>query len=136
MKRRNNITLAAGTISLFTTLLHLIGGQLTLVNPLNATNLEWSTKTEWLGAWHIVTFVLAATSFILLQSGLNQEKYTQDLIKFIAFLNLLFVFAFLLAILLNMTFAPQWILFLPVAILAYLGSKKMPSANNFRQYGR
>jgi len=120
---KNKFLLAAGGISFFTAGLHLIGGQLTLVDPLLASNLIPQEKTEWLGAWHIVTILLFFFGYILLKNGLKPNIEDRSLIKWIGILCLLFSFAFIGASLGQQQHAPQYILFLPVAALVYFGNR-------------
>ncbi len=125
MKNKNIYLIIAGAINLFTGFLHAVGGQSTLINPLLGTNLEGLVKTELLGAWHMVTVTLFATSFILLYFGFKRlEKPNIELLKFTSYLYILFSVAFILVSLFQAVFAPQWVLLLPIGILGLIGNKK------------
>lgn len=120
---RNNYHLAAGIIYLFSAVLHLIGGQLALVNPLLDSELDLQVRTEWLGAWHIITVMLFYFGYILLKNGLRYQTKDESLIKAIGVLSALFCLSFLGAGLWLQCHAPQYILFAPVVILIYFGFK-------------
>ncbi|RKN21703.1 hypothetical protein D7035_12430, partial [Aquimarina sp. AD1] len=68
----------AGIINLLGAILHTIGGQMELVNPLLDSNISIQQKSELAAAWHIVTILLFLTSYIILKVGFlkdsNQEK--------------------------------------------------------------
>ncbi len=113
----------AGTINLFTALLHTFGGQIDLVNPLLDSNLNIQSKTEWLGVWHIVTVILFVSSYYLIKYGLNKINSSLQVIQLIGILYLLFSFAFIISSLYTTEFAPQWILLLPIGVLSLIGIK-------------
>jgi hypothetical protein len=72
---RNMYLLIAGGINLFTAILHTIGGQLDLVNPLMNSNLTDQQKAEWIAAWHLVTIMLFFTSYVIIKNGLGKIRY-------------------------------------------------------------
>ena len=115
----------AGIINLFTALLHLIGGQIDLVNPLLNSDITTQQKGELIGAWHIVTILLFYTAFIILQSGFknnNIQNYLQ--LKSLAILYILSGIPFIAISVWLGIFAPQWILLMPIGILLLLGLRK------------
>ncbi len=121
LENKNIYWIIAGIINSFTALLHIIGGQLDLVNPLLTSNLNLQTKTEWLGAWHIVTVILIVSSYYLLKYGLNTlQKRNSDVIQLIGILYILFSITFIISSLFMKTFAPQWILLLPIGVLSLI----------------
>ena len=67
--KKNIYWFIAGILNLFTALLHTIGGQLDLVNPLLNSSLETQTKAEWFGVWHMVTILLFVTSYLVLKNA-------------------------------------------------------------------
>jgi len=122
--RKNNYWLIAGVINLFTAILHLIGGQITLVDPMLQSELSVQVKTELVGAWHIVTIVLFFTAFVLLKHGLKpHNEQGKSLIQFIGLNYLLFAGCFMISSVKFTQFAPQWILLLPIGIIALLGNR-------------
>lgn len=127
MKANRNIYwLIAGGINFFTALIHIIGGQLSLVNPLQDSNLLDQTKAEWLGVWHMVTILLFLTSYLLVKNGLGKTQQKQsEIINFIGVLYILFSVPFIVTSLMYKLLAPQWILLLPIGLLAYFGTKKL-----------
>jgi len=120
MKKRNTYWIIAGIINAFTALLHFIAGQIDLVNPLLESNLSIQSKTEWLGAWHIVTIILFVSSFYLLKNGLNNSKSNSELVQLIGILYVLFSAVFIISSLYMTVFAPQWIVLLPIGLLSLI----------------
>ena len=125
MKAKNKFLIISGAINLFTFLLHVIGGQVSLINPLLNSNLDLQIKAELLGVWHMVTIILFATSVILLYLGLNKNKKTNiELLSFIGYLYVFFSLPFVVISIFYGLLAPQWILLLPIGILTIIGTKK------------
>lgn len=125
MKFTNTYWIIAGILNLLTFLLHLIGGQLDLINPLFQSDLNAQIQTELLGAWHMVTIILFASSIIYFKYGIIKKgRESFDAIAFISYLYIAFSFAFIFSSLFNSIFAPQWILLLPIGLLGVLGIRK------------
>ena len=123
---KNKYLILAGILNFLTFLLHLIGGQIDLVNPMLETKLEVEKSAQLVGAWQMVSIILIATSCILLSAGFNKKfAKNTELISLIAYLNLAFCFPFILAGFYYQLFVPQWVLFLPIGILALMGVKKL-----------
>lgn len=126
MKKYNYYLLAAGTLNAFTAILHLIGGQLDLINPMLESGMTASVKTQLLSVWHMVTVVLFATTLIYFLYTKNKErKANPQLVSFISYLYILFSLSFILSGFFQSEFTEQWILLLPIGILGLAGSKKM-----------
>jgi len=106
-----------------------IGGQLTLVNPLLQSELSPQITTEWLGAWHIVTILLWVFGFILFRNGRKVEREDRSLIRTIGLLSFLFGLTFIIASLIQGQHAPQYILFLPIAVCVAVGNKRNMELN-------
>ena len=122
--RKNNYWLIAGVINLFTAILHLVGGQITLVDPMLQSELSAQVKTELVGAWHIVTIVLYFTSIVLLKHGLKpRNEQGKTLIQFIGINYVFFAGCFMVSSVVFVQFAPQWVLLLPIGIVALLGNR-------------
>ncbi len=124
MKTKNYYLLIAGGICLFTALLHTIGGQIDLVNPMMESDLKIQTKTELLGVWHMVTIMIFIGAYVLLRNGLNLKGDQIESVRLTAWLFILFGIAFVIVSIFNGVLAPQWILCFPIGILALLGLKK------------
>lgn len=125
MKVRNNYLISAGVICLFTAILHTIGGQIDLVNPLMESDLKLQTKSELLGVWHMVTVILFISAYVLLKNGMNVKDNELESVKLIARLFLLFGLVFIVVCLYKNVLAPQWVLCLPIAVLTFVGLNKM-----------
>ncbi len=125
MKARNKYWITAGILNLITFFLHLIGGQLDLVNPMLETSLSVEKSAQLVGAWNMVTIILIATSYILLSAGFG-KKYSAniELIKMVGYLNLSFCLPFIIAGFYYGLLVPQWIFFLPIGIFIMIGLKK------------
>jgi len=126
LKNRNIYFLLAGVINGFSALLHLLAGQLDLVDPLLNSNMDQQMKTEWLGVWHMVSIILFLTSYYLVKYGMNPPKKSRgEVIQVIGILYLLFSVPFILSGIDMKVLAPQWILLLPIGILTFIGSKNL-----------
>jgi len=126
MKTKNTFLIISGLINLFTFLLHVIGGQISLINPLLDSNLELQIKTELLGVWHMATIILFVTSIILLYLGFKQNKKLNiQLLSFIGYLYILFSIPFIIISIIYGLLVPQWILLLPIGVLTIFGIKKI-----------
>jgi hypothetical protein len=126
---RNIYWLVGGGINLFTAVLHTIGGQLELVSPLMSCNLIDQAKAEWIGAWHMVTIILFLTSYLLIKNGIAKNENRQtELLKYIGYLYIIFSVPSITTSIMYNLLAPQWILLLPIGLLAYIGTKK-PKTN-------
>ncbi|WP_341224984.1 hypothetical protein [uncultured Arcticibacterium sp.] len=125
MKKYNYYLLVAGTLNALTAILHLIGGQLDLVNPMLESGLSKSVKTQLLSVWHMVTIVLFATTLLYFLYAKNKiRRFNPKLISFISYLYILFSFSFIISSFFQNVFTEQWILLLPIGILGLVGSKK------------
>jgi len=115
----------AGIINLLTALLHLIGGQIDLVNPLLESNLTLQQKGELTAAWHIVTILLFVTTYIIIRTVITKEyKQNHSQLKSIAILYVFSGIPFIVVSIWFGIFAPQWILLMPIGILILLGRSK------------
>ena len=123
--KKNYYWLMAGIVNLFTALLHTIGGQIELVNPMLKSNLENQTKVEWFGVWHMITIILFLSSYLVLKNAIIEfQKRQTELMKYIGILYILLSIPFCISSIVHKLLAPQWILLLPIGILLYLGTKK------------
>ncbi|MCF6360989.1 MAG: hypothetical protein L3J29_09540 [Cyclobacteriaceae bacterium] len=125
MQQKNTYWIIAGALNLLTFFLHLIGGQIDLVNPMLDTSLGIEIKSQLVGAWNMISIILLATSLVLLYAGFKQ-KFTAklELISFVGYLNLSFCFPFILTGFYYGLLVPQWIFFLPIGVLTIIGIKK------------
>lgn len=113
-----------GLITLFTAVLHTIGGEISLARPMLNSNLDLQVKTELLGAWHLITVLLFGTAYIILANCRTpQSENTSTVIQYIGQLFLMYGLVFIVVSCYQMTFAPQWILFIPMGILLIKGAK-------------
>ncbi len=129
MNTRNNYWIIAGGLNLLTFFLHLVGGQVDLVDPMLETSLPIAKGSQMVGAWHMVTIILLATSYVLLLAGFH-KKYSKntELIKLIGYLNLSFCLPFILAGFYYGLLVPQWIFFMPIGVLTIIGINKADRA--------
>lgn len=125
MTTKNKYWIVAGSLNLLTFFLHLIGGQLDLVDPMLDTTLPIEKASQLIGAWHMVTIILFATSYVLISAGLGKQfSNNTELIKLVAYLNLSFCLPFILTGFYYGILVPQWVFFLPIAVFTIMGLKK------------
>ncbi len=125
MTTKNKFWIIAGTLNLLTFFLHLIGGQVDLVNPMVESTVPLEKSSQLIGAWHMVTIILFATSYVLLSAGFGKKYATNTaMIKSIGYLNLSFCFPFVIAGFYYGLLVPQWVFFLPMGILTMVGIHK------------
>jgi len=129
MKKRNIYWMLAGAINLVTAVVHLIGGQLDLVNPLLSSDISKEVKAQWLGAWHIVTIALFLSSFYLIRYSRSGSKANLDLIKYIGASYILFSIPFLVVFFTYSFAAIQWVLLLPIGLLVIAGIRHRNAKN-------
>jgi len=126
MNTKNKYWIIAGILNFLTFLLHLIGGQIDLVNPMMESSISLEKSSQLLGAWHMVTIILLAPSYILLLAGFGIKYSTNfEMIKLIGYLNLSFCLPSILISFYYSLLVPQWIFFLPIGSLTILGLKKI-----------
>lgn len=117
---------AAGIINLVTAFVHLLAGQIDLVNPLQNSNLLIEQKAEWISVWHVVTILLFFSSYLILKVGFgNTKKSSLMQLKPFGLLYVLSGIPFIISSIYFSVFAPQWILLLPIGILLIIGLKKL-----------
>lgn len=121
----------AGVLNLLTAIIHIIGGQIDLVNPLIKSDLNNQQTGELVAVWHMVTILLFLSSYYLIKAGFSKAKARDDsLLKAIGMLYILFGIPFLLSSFWFSVFAPQWILLIPIGLLTLLGIRNMPVNKN------
>ncbi len=127
---RNIYWLIGGGINLFTAILHTIGGQLELVNPIMSSSLVDQAKAEWIGVWHMVTIILFLTSYVLIKNGISKNENKQtELVQYIGYLYIIFSIPSMTTSIMYNLLAPQWILLLPIGGLVLYGMKKHTDNN-------
>ncbi|BDS12678.1 hypothetical protein [Aureispira anguillae] len=125
MKHKNTYWIIGGLLNLFTAMIHLMGGQLTLIDPLLKSGLEAQVKTELLGVWHTVTVILFLSTYVLIKNGIGRSNPAQiTAINNWGWIYLLSGLAFIGVSLLHWVFAPQWVLLIPIGIFCLLGVRE------------
>lgn len=115
----------AGIINLFTALIHLIAGQMDLVNPLLNGGLSVQQKGEWMGVWHMVTILLFFTSYIIIKADFGKlEAKSIPQLQMIGWLYILLGVPFIVSSIWFGVFAPQWILLMPIGGLVLMTLRK------------
>lgn len=126
MKTKNVFWIIAGFLNLFTFFLHLIGGQIDIVNPMLGSSMALQPMSEMLAAWHLITVFLLMSSIYFLKLGFkNTDQNPKQLIKFMSYCYVAFSVVFIIVSFVQGVFAPQWILLLPIGILGLIGLKKL-----------
>ena len=114
----------AGIINLIAAIIHLVAGQIDLINPLAESSLNNQVKGELIGAWHIVSILFFITSYLLIKAGFQQENENEIYhLKIIGIIYLLIGIPFIITSIWFSIFAPQWILLMPIGVLTLLGTK-------------
>lgn len=124
MSQKNNYWIIAGCVALFTSFLHLIGGQLSIVDPLLESSMPLQPKSEMLAAWHLITVFLFLSSYYFLRFGFGKYHKEPDyLIQMMSYAYLGFGVVFIIVSIVQGVFAPQWILLLPIGVFGLIGKK-------------
>ena len=126
----NTYLLSAGAFGLFTTALHLFGGQITLIRPFLQNDLADDIKGCLLVCWHVVSAFLLLTACLFLYAGLHQPPELELLLQATASFYVLFAVLFIgigWSFFGLRTFykLPQWILLLPIGVLGLLGTNTL-----------
>jgi len=127
MKNKNYYLITAGVINLITALIHTIGGQITLIHPLITSGLSAQVRFELLGAWHLVTILLFGTSYLLLRAGWGKGNLSLQALSLISILYILFALPSIFLSISSSLLIPQWILCLPIGLIALLGLRRIDS---------
>ena len=125
---RNRYFIAAGLFGLFTTGVHLVAGQVGIVEPMLAATFDPTAKYTMLACWHLVSADLALTTAAFLAAGWRPDTYAVNgvLPAFAMAHWVLWTVVFLsVAAVADMPGAfvalPQPVLFVPVIAAALLG---------------
>ena len=116
----------AGIIGLFTTLVHIIGGQLDPVRPFLKSDLPDIPKATLLGCWHMVSVTLLMSGLVLTYVGWFNLSSFQNIVIGISVNFIIFSLVFIAVgwhFFKFQTFVklPQWVLLLPIGTLGLIG---------------
>ncbi|MFC5742830.1 hypothetical protein [Dyella tabacisoli] len=123
----NKPLLCSALLAAFTAIVHILAGGVTVAAPLLASSLDLTPKLTLYAVWHLVSATLALTSVALLVAALPRyASASRHLALFISVLWLGFGGVFIViasirpeeGLLLEL---PQWMLLLPVGLLALWG---------------
>jgi len=122
----NGWLLTAGGIAAATTLIHATAGGRSIVRPLLGSAVAAEPKRTLHVVWHMVTADLLLSSLALLALAFTAAPSTA-LVLFIAAQYLAYAVVFLIITLAAdwprpLLQLPQWMLLLPVAVLALIGT--------------
>ncbi|MFF5447552.1 hypothetical protein [Streptomyces sp. NPDC012888] len=123
----NGWLLTAGGIGAATTVIHILAGGRSIVRPLLGSEVAVEPKRTLHVVWHMVTADLLLSSGALLALAFAAAPSTA-LVLFIAAQFFAYAAVFLIVTLTAdwrrpLLQLPQWMLLLPVAILALIGSR-------------
>lgn len=128
---RNRYYLTAGAIGLFTSAVHLVAGQMDIVNPMMAAVFDGTAKHTMLACWHLVSADLLLTSAAFLAAGWRPQRYAVGgvLPAFAALHWVLWTVVFVTVAVLSdlpspFMALPQPVLFLPVIVSTALGMRR------------
>lgn len=119
--------LSAGILGLFTSLVHILAGQVDPVRPLLQSDLPDIPKATLLACWHMVSVVLVLTSSALAYAGWLNITSLYASVMAISIIFVFFAFVFIAA---GWSFfgfrtfikLPQWVLLLPIGLLGLMGT--------------
>lgn len=119
--------LASGLVCLVTAFVHIVAGHFDPIVPFLRTELEATAKATLHACWHMVTVMLFTSALALLGLGLSPGLSGARLLAtFIAGLYVLSSIVFLVIgawrFRWRLLRLPQWLLLLPVGVLAALGA--------------
>ena len=122
----NTWVFIAGIIGLFTTLVHVVGGQLDPVRPFLKSDLPDIPKATLLGCWHMVSVTLFISGLVLTYVGWFNLSSFQNIVIGISVSFIIFSLVFIAVgwhFFKFQTFAklPQWVLLLPIGTLGLIG---------------
>ena len=117
---------AAGTICIFTSLVHIFAGQIDPVKPFLESDFPDIPKATLLGCWHIVSAVLVISGFALAYIGWFNLGGYQNIVIGLSISFVIFAFVFVAVgwyFFKFQTFIklPQWTLLLPIGVLGLVG---------------
>ena len=118
---------SSGLLALFATLVHVFTGQIDPVRPFLKSKLDDIPKATLLACWHLVSVTLFVSSLMLLYVGWYGIDSLYFLIQSLGFLYILYASVFVAVGLYffgSKVFVklPQWILLLPIGLLAIYGA--------------
>ena len=121
----NRFWLTAGIINVIATIMHLIMGYIDPLLPLTQTWLNDVSMATLFAVWTMATLVMLVSSFNLVYIGIYPRKAGA---KELALLwGGLYVSFSLVFVIVNVSYAffslPQWVLLLPIGLLAFYGRK-------------
>ncbi|MEM7220822.1 MAG: hypothetical protein AAF515_20840 [Pseudomonadota bacterium] len=113
---------SAAALAAFTLLVHVFGGGRTAAQPLLDSDLAPEPKYTNYYCWHIVTIVIGfmAVCFALPAAGLASTDLAAAAVALAALFSVWNI-ALWWHSGLKVVELPQWVLFLPMAVLGYLG---------------
>ncbi len=123
----NLLVLAAGIIAVFTTLVHVIAGQIDPARPLLTSDLEPVAKATLMACWHIVSLALASSSLALVYASVDAENVASTMVWWIGLAYAAFAAVFVIVGWFffgakGLIKLPQWTLLLPIGVLAMFGA--------------
>jgi len=122
----NTLIFSSGLLCLFTSLVHIIGGQIDPVRPFLKSDLADIPKAVLLACWHMVSVTLVFSSILLLYVGWYSIISLYSAIMLLSGMYVIFALVFLIVGFYffrggTFTKLPQWILLLPIGILGVIG---------------
>ena len=115
--------ISAGLINLIASIMHIVIGYYDPLEPLKTSSMNPESISTLFAVWYMVTLVMFGSSFVLLYAGWKPNRLKSfDLVYFMSILYILFALIFFFFSL------PQWVLLLPIGLLALYGKKVQENA--------
>ncbi|MFI6423408.1 hypothetical protein ACIBG6_39305 [Streptomyces sp. NPDC050842] len=124
----NGWLLAAGTTAVGVAAVHIVGGRRDVVRPLLSSGLADEPKRVLHAVWHMVSVDLVLSGLVLLYLSLTDGTPGTSLVAWFVAAHFVAYAAAFLVVTLSVGWPrpllrlPQWILLLPVAVLAVAGA--------------
>ena len=137
----NKTLLFASVLAAFVTGVHVVAGGKDVASPLLASGLADEPRLTLYAAWHMVSALLGISALVLVRASLPPHQAGMvSAVRLVALLWLASRFVFLVVaatqpgegLFLKL---PQWILLLPVGVLAWLGANRSSKPTPLRSAG-
>ncbi len=124
----NKLLLSAAVLAAFVTAVHVIAGGKDVASPLLASSISEEPRLTLYAVWHMVSVLLGISAAALVRAAM--PKHQAGMASAVRLLALLWGASGLVFLVVAATQAgeglflklPQWVLLLPVSVLAWLGA--------------
>jgi len=124
--KTNRYLLTAAIVTGLATFVHAVGGEMTTITGLTASEVTPSLQVELRAMWHGGTLILLGSALILLRAAKqsHSSELTALLVWFYGLWGMVWIGVALLMGAQNLIDAPQWALLLGIAGLIFAGRRQ------------